>query len=66
MVALAPQRSRLDPTFAGPDSDQPYERLSARDSSFLLFERRETHMHVGAVSTFEAGPLATSEGLAEM
>ena len=67
MVSSEPQRSRVNPTSAGdstktPDSDQPYERLSTQDSSFLLFERRETHMHVGAVSTFEAGSLATPEG----
>jgi WS/DGAT/MGAT family acyltransferase len=39
-----------------------YERLSAQDSSFLLFERRATPMHVAAIAIFEAGPLATADG----
>jgi WS/DGAT/MGAT family acyltransferase len=39
-----------------------YERLSAQDCSFLLFENRETHMHLGGLVLFEAGPLVTSEG----
>ena len=39
-----------------------YERLSAQDSSFLMFEHRSTPMHVAAVSIFETGPLATETG----
>jgi WS/DGAT/MGAT family acyltransferase len=39
-----------------------YERLSAQDRSFLLFEDRHTHMHLGGVALFDAGPLATPEG----
>jgi diacylglycerol O-acyltransferase len=39
-----------------------YERLSAQDSSFVLWERRETPMHVGAIAIFEAGSLATADG----
>ncbi|HWP67471.1 MAG TPA: wax ester/triacylglycerol synthase family O-acyltransferase [Candidatus Limnocylindria bacterium] len=39
-----------------------YERLSAQDRSFLLFEDRHTHMHLGGVAIFEAGPLAKPDG----
>jgi diacylglycerol O-acyltransferase / wax synthase len=39
-----------------------YERLSAQDSSFVLWERRETPMHVGAVAILDAAPLATADG----
>jgi WS/DGAT/MGAT family acyltransferase len=39
-----------------------YERLSAQDSSFVLFERSTTPMHVAAIAIFEAGPLATGDG----
>ncbi len=39
-----------------------YERLSAQDSSFVLWERRETPMHVGAVAILEAGPLTAADG----
>ncbi len=39
-----------------------YERLSAQDSSFVLWERRETPMHVGAIAILEAGPLTTADG----
>jgi len=39
-----------------------YERLSAQDSSFVLWERRETPMHVGAIAILEAGSLATADG----
>jgi diacylglycerol O-acyltransferase len=39
-----------------------YERLSVQDRSFLLFEDRHTHMHLGGVALFEAGPLATADG----
>jgi len=36
---------------------QSYERLSAQDISFLVFEHERTHVHVSAVAIFEAGPL---------
>jgi WS/DGAT/MGAT family acyltransferase len=39
-----------------------YERLSAQDRSFLVFEDRHTHMHLGGVAVFEAGPLARPDG----
>lgn len=39
-----------------------YDRLSALDSSFLLFEDGCSHMHVASTATFEAGPLTTPEG----
>jgi WS/DGAT/MGAT family acyltransferase len=39
-----------------------YERLSAQDSSFILWERLETPMHVGAVAILEAGPLGSADG----
>jgi diacylglycerol O-acyltransferase len=39
-----------------------YERLSAQDNSFLLFESRNVHMHVASTLVFESGPLRTEEG----
>jgi WS/DGAT/MGAT family acyltransferase len=39
-----------------------YERLSTQDSSFLLFEHRETPMHVAAIAVLEAGALARRDG----
>ena len=39
-----------------------YEKLSSQDSSFLLFERESTPMHVSAVSIFENGPLTSEAG----
>jgi len=39
-----------------------YERLSTQDSSFVLWERRETPMHVGAVAILEAAPLTSADG----
>ena len=33
-----------------------YERLSAQDASFLVFETPETPMNVGGASIFEGGP----------
>jgi len=39
-----------------------YDRLSALDNSFLLFEDGCSHMHVASTATFEAGPLTTSDG----
>ncbi len=40
----------------------PYERLSAQDSSFLVFESPQTHMHVGGVVVLEIGSLLSDEG----
>jgi diacylglycerol O-acyltransferase len=39
-----------------------YERLSALDDSFLELEDANTHMHIGAVAIFDAGPLARPDG----
>src|SRR5881397_1328533 len=39
-----------------------YERFSAQDSSFLVFEDPNTHMHLGGIAIFDAGPLATPDG----
>jgi WS/DGAT/MGAT family acyltransferase len=39
-----------------------YERLSAQDSSFVFWERRETPMHVGAIAILDAEPLRTEDG----
>jgi WS/DGAT/MGAT family acyltransferase len=39
-----------------------FDRLSVVDNSFLAIEGPHTHMHVGAVTIFDAGPLVTPEG----
>jgi diacylglycerol O-acyltransferase / wax synthase len=39
-----------------------YERLSAQDGSFLVFEKPTALMHVAATLIFDAGPLKTAEG----
>jgi WS/DGAT/MGAT family acyltransferase len=39
-----------------------YERLSALDATFLEVEDHNTHMHVGAVSLFDAQPLVQADG----
>ncbi len=39
-----------------------YERISAQDRSFLHFEDATTHMHLGGLILFEAGPLKTGDG----
>lgn len=39
-----------------------YERLSSLDNSFLALESRTTHMHVGAVTIFDAGSFARENG----
>jgi diacylglycerol O-acyltransferase / wax synthase len=39
-----------------------YERLSAQDFSFLVFENPSVHMHVAATQIFEAGALKTADG----
>ena len=39
-----------------------YERLSTLDASFLTFEDRDAHMHVGSVSFFDAAPFQLQNG----
>jgi diacylglycerol O-acyltransferase len=39
-----------------------YERLSVADRALLGIEGRCSHMHMGGVTLFEAGPLATAHG----
>jgi WS/DGAT/MGAT family acyltransferase len=39
-----------------------YERLSAQDRVFLHFEDGPAHMHLGGLTLFEPGSLATPEG----
>ena len=39
-----------------------YERLSYLDASFFALESRSTHMHVAALTVFEAGALQTEDG----
>ena len=41
-----------------------YERLSAQDASFLVYEDRDAsaHMHVGGISIYEAGALSNPTG----
>ncbi len=39
-----------------------YDRLSALDNSFLVFESHDTHMHVGSTMIFEADPLRGPDG----
>lgn len=39
-----------------------YEPISARDRVFLHFEDTATHMHLGGLTIFETGPLATPLG----
>ena len=39
-----------------------YERLSAQDNSFLLFETPKLHMHVSSTLIFEAEALTNEEG----
>jgi len=43
-------------------ADYAYERLSAQDSSFLIFETPTTHMHLGGTTIFDIGPLKTPSG----
>ncbi len=42
--------------------DAFYERISAQDRSFLHFEDATTHMHLGGLILFEAGPLTLPSG----
>jgi len=39
-----------------------YDRLSAQDNSFLLFETHNLPMHVSSTMIFDAGPLRSAEG----
>lgn len=39
-----------------------YDRLSALDQAFLVFEDGSSHMHVGSTAVFEGGPLVGPEG----
>ena len=39
-----------------------YDRLSAQDNSFLLWETPYVHMHVASTLIFETGPFRTAEG----
>ncbi len=39
-----------------------YDRLTALDHSFLLFEKPNSYMHVASTQIFETGPLRTREG----
>jgi WS/DGAT/MGAT family acyltransferase len=39
-----------------------YDRLSAQDATFLLFEKPGLYMHVSATQIFELGPLRTELG----
>lgn len=43
-------------------ADYRYERLSALDNSFLVFESANTPMHVASIAIFEAGPLTAPHG----
>ena len=38
------------------------QQLSAQDASFVYLETPHTPMHIGSVSTFEAGPLCHANG----
>jgi diacylglycerol O-acyltransferase len=40
-----------------------YQRLSAQDSSFVMFEGPGTHMHVASVALFDALPARRGDGL---
>ena len=44
--------------------DRPYDRLSAQDNSFLLWENANPNvrMHVASTGIFDIGPLATQAG----
>ena len=43
-----------------------FERLSAQDSSFVIFEGSGSHIHVTATAIFELGPLSASHGGLDM
>ena len=40
-----------------------YERLSAMDATFLDLEDSNSHMHIGSVGIFDAGPVTVGGGL---
>src|SRR5262249_23219419 len=46
----------------GHDVRYNYDRLTAQDNSFLLFETHHLPMHVSSAMVFDAGPLRTPEG----
>ena len=39
-----------------------YDRLSAQDASFLVFETDNVPMHIAATQIYESGPLRTEDG----
>ena len=39
-----------------------YDRLSAQDNSFLLWEGGNVRMHVASANIFDIGPLRTEQG----
>lgn len=39
-----------------------YDRLSAQDNNFLLWERGNIRMHIASTGVFDAGPLAKPDG----
>ena len=43
-----------------------YERLTAIDTTFVDLEDASTHMHVGGVSLFDAGPMLQSDGTVDI
>ena len=43
-----------------------FERLSAQDSSFVIFEGSGLHIHVTATAIFELGPLLAKQGGLDM
>jgi diacylglycerol O-acyltransferase / wax synthase len=43
-----------------------YERLTALDATFLNVEDANAHMHVGAVTLFDAAPLARADGVIDI
>ena len=43
-----------------------FERLTAQDSSFVIFEGAGCHIHVTATAIFELGPLLASRGGLDM
>ena len=43
-------------------SEAWYERLTAMDASFLVFEKPASPLHVSATLLYELGPMATDAG----
>jgi diacylglycerol O-acyltransferase / wax synthase len=43
-------------------SQPHYDRLSALDASFFALEDKDSPMHLGSISVFEAAPMRTPEG----